>query len=734
MATSAPQSPLHQGEGVSHHDSDSASAQDAVSGKRKRDRTNNDGPPLAAACDQCRVRKVRCDRLPSGCSNCHKSGIECSTSYMHKRVNHTKQLRDDFSLVLKRLDQVDTTLATLTSLVQQIATRPSCDHHNSDPQTSSIDHPMSLPAPGSVLDQPSVPEPFTSEISFYGTLGPDGGGNPIYGYPSVPAMAEALLRQVSSYVFRSYQHSTGGDIAIVPRALQSSHVETALRERFNDFPFMSECLEPSVASDTNSIATPPAILCQLFIDGYLDNINSRTPIFGQAELRDAVKSHYTQDENAQDTKAWSLIINNVILLELGLEMQAAQAEYSNYGINEETLPSLLRNCDRAIRDLNTLMVPNLVSIQALMTLVLVAQEFYSHATAQRICHAACRTCLTLGLHRSGGPIGAENSEPGQSGISARQRLFQILYSMDKQRVFMTGLPCDLHMFDSDFPMFSDPFTRLTNIWEDIYLKLYTPRAAWASTETRAGLVYQLSGSLDDYYQKYVKSLPVSQGSNGEGLDPTKIELAYGFLVSQVLVLRCNRNDENGQAKMRELARKSLEVVVTVSTPPLTTQRLALLSNIIRNYPLVAFFDLASYHISGIFETGEVSIDARADLALLRALCEQIPVPEHGKLAHVFSSCLKAGLHWALDILEVLVEALRSNASNMDSIDDLPRALSQEPSDPVVPQLLLGCPVRLPTLDHDDSRLPPAYVHALPDLSAPGHDRPTDHSTRHTFYF
>lgn len=47
----------------------------------------------SAACDQCRFRKVRCDRQQPECSNCRKGGIACNQTSNFKRVNHTKQLQ-----------------------------------------------------------------------------------------------------------------------------------------------------------------------------------------------------------------------------------------------------------------------------------------------------------------------------------------------------------------------------------------------------------------------------------------------------------------------------------------------------------------------------------------------------------------------------------------------------------------------------------------------------------------
>lgn len=44
------------------------------------------------ACDECRVRKVKCNKEYPKCSNCQKSNLPCGFSNKGKRVNHTKRL------------------------------------------------------------------------------------------------------------------------------------------------------------------------------------------------------------------------------------------------------------------------------------------------------------------------------------------------------------------------------------------------------------------------------------------------------------------------------------------------------------------------------------------------------------------------------------------------------------------------------------------------------------------
>ena len=52
----------------------------------------SDTASTAPACNQCRSRKIRCNRQLPNCSNCRKAGVQCDFSSRGKRINHTKQL------------------------------------------------------------------------------------------------------------------------------------------------------------------------------------------------------------------------------------------------------------------------------------------------------------------------------------------------------------------------------------------------------------------------------------------------------------------------------------------------------------------------------------------------------------------------------------------------------------------------------------------------------------------
>jgi hypothetical protein len=282
--------------------------------------------------------------------------------------------RDDFTDVVKQLGDVDQTLNMLADLVRQLGTaRSSSDteYSNQDalsPSTlglsellrNAIQHDGQTLSGGSIVHQP------ISE-----TVELDQCGERLYRYPAPMVLIESLFHQTNGLLLRSEDPGDAleNDKPYTPRTFQGQALRAIMQQRVDDYPCNPQWVDLTATGETGPVTTPPRLMANLFIDGYLRNFNTRTPIFDEDELHRAIDAHYG-DEQLHESRAWALIVNNIVLLELGLEIQTARASHSTSRVtNDEILPSFLRNCDRAIGNLDAFMSPSLVNLQALMTLV-----------------------------------------------------------------------------------------------------------------------------------------------------------------------------------------------------------------------------------------------------------------------------------------------------------------------------------------------------------------------------
>ncbi|KAK9414689.1 putative Zn(2)-C6 fungal-type domain-containing protein [Seiridium unicorne] len=591
-------------------------------------------------------------------------------------INDSSGRRDDFSNVLERLNGVDQTLALLTQLTQQIAAKPHpLDSRQQVPPGSPVsnptrplspndDHPFlldafaGLPAGSqSVKDPNSEPIHETMELQF--------GGERIFGWPAAITLITSLSRKLAAYVSPGNGgHDTEEGGSIAPLDEQSSTVQVALRLHLENFPFTGLCHESSfVIGDSKPIISPPRLLVDYFVDSFLRNINNVIPIFDKFTLRSAIDEHYS-GETPGENDPWALILNNIAALGLSLEVQTARtSQASSRSMNEDIMPLFLRNCDRALANLEPFMRPSQDNVQALITLALVARHLYSNIMFEKVCQAACQVGRIMGLHRS------ETRQTTLGGSAAdRERLFKVLYAMDKQRVFVTGHPCDLYSFDADIlfglcPADESPlgqeqqaFNNMMRIWEDMYLVLYSSRAASAGPAYCARQVQVVSRLVEKWSQRHCELLDPVLLEQDPALAPVQLELKYCYHITQVLILRCDRGNESSRQLLLKHARHCLNLIAKVGPAPINTEHLASLARILGSYPMVAFIDLLSYHLPTLLEEesgSDLPPEIYSDIELLKVVPTCLLALQHADRAYSFFGRLYVGLSWAIGILDIL---------------------------------------------------------------------------------
>lgn len=279
----------------------------------------------------------------------------------------------------------------------------------------------------------------------------------------------------------------------------------------------------------------------------------------------------------------------------------------------------------------------------------------------------------------------------------------MLYGLDKQRVFLTGDPCDLYHFDSDLDLWKtksgkveSPSRRLTAamddmmmIWEEVYLKLYSARAIAAGATYLSSQVAGLMQLLTRWSEHHpgVLETTASRSSLGESLFGSNIqhslggnevdelvslqlELRYCYYVTHVLILRCDRSkNERSQVQMRHHARTSLRLIVemgsmedsTLPTPNhFAKARLALLSRALGAYPMVAFMDLVAFHLDEILPSRtrpssdtahSESDDVESDIELFNSVLRLLQGLQNVDRPSTYLNRTRQGLEWATRVLE-----------------------------------------------------------------------------------
>ncbi|KAF3767099.1 hypothetical protein M406DRAFT_328203 [Cryphonectria parasitica EP155] len=274
--------------------------------------------------------------------------------------------------------------------------------------------------------------------------------------------------------------------------------------------------------------------------------------------------------------------------------------------------------------------------------------------------------------------------------------------MDKQRVFLTGDPCDLYHFDSDLDLWKsttatssdvespsrklvDAFDDMMIIWEEVYLNLYSARATAAGAVNSSTQVINLLKRLSDWRSRHSRKMETrsARGSYNEKLTAPnmthtlydhnidefsfmRLELAYCYHVTHVLILRCSRRrDQQAQAVLLSHARSCLRVIVEMSKMRddipnhLAKARLASLGRVLRTYPVAAFIDLVAFHLDEMIssdgapnsnlESSELQ-DVEADIELMNAVLHTLHCLQHVNRKSTYLNRLRLGLEWATRVV------------------------------------------------------------------------------------
>jgi hypothetical protein len=275
----------------------------------------------------------------------------------------------------------------LTQLTQQIAAKPHTldSRQQQEVQPSSTvtdltrplspndDYPYLLDAFSGLPAESQIVKDSNSEPK-YETMELQLGGERIFGWPAAITLITSLSRKLAVYVSPvNGGHDTEEGGSIAPPNEQSSTVQAALRLHLEKFPFTRLCHESSfVFGDSEPIVSPPRLLVDYLVESFLRNVNNVIPIFDKFTLRSAIDKHYS-GERPGENDPWALILNNIAALGLSLEVQVARiSQASSRSMNEDIMPLFLRNCDRALANLEPFMRPSQDNVQALITLVCIA--------------------------------------------------------------------------------------------------------------------------------------------------------------------------------------------------------------------------------------------------------------------------------------------------------------------------------------------------------------------------
>ena len=307
---------------------------------------------------------------------------------------------------------------------------------------------------------------------------------------------------------------------------------------------------------------------------------------------------------------------------------------------------------------------------------MIAREYCESEVFERLCHLACLVAKSIGLHRlpsnSKGAMTQEDIE--------RTELFWTLYVLDKERVFLTGQPCDFYIFDTNVPLlecdvectpqhYTMAHNHLMSLWEEIYISLYSSGAMRKGPLHRFSKVTKLSNLFRKWECKYKVLFTAPLGVEDLTKYCLQVELKYCFDVGQILIHRCGRDETSKQQRVDSVY-SALNIIRDIHETSSSLGKVALsgrsvtfhpcvysshLGRIFRCYPSVAFLDLHDR----ILEAPEST--SKADVELLTTIAEALDPLKDPNFPQAYDSRLHIAMLWCIKVARAVTKSMAQSS-------------------------------------------------------------------------
>ena len=439
---------------------------------------------------------------------------------------------------------------------------------------SSPDTPGTRPDPPSIIVNDGSVERFYGESSTYSHL------------VRSRNLVEKLLhtgRNRGPHEGCNRRDSIRGSPALPDLVTGDPLILAEVQRKYDSFTGTSKFKEYFEVGDDKSLELPPRQGLEDAIKLFLSEHSLEPPLFHKQTLDNAVDEQYQKGRLEAD-ESWVLCFNNIILRSSAWKSRMIRLNsFAIPSVDDNVHSLLLANANRALRQLERFCVLRMVNIQALFLLVrlwpfvnyewltklieaLVARDSIHYNVFERIFDRVCQLAKQMGLHERG----VVGTDPTPDDVE-RQNVLWVLYSVDKQRIFIRGPPCRIYLFEChiQLPEANDSrqklvtaSLRLTCLVEQVFRHLYSPKAHGNDTRTRQKNVNRLNMRLKNLAHLFEDtSISAEQGSSVEMLS---LQLKYAFYVTELLI-HSKAVDEQSKIHRLDTSRKALQVVQKLSS-------------------------------------------------------------------------------------------------------------------------------------------------------------------------
>ncbi|CZT49822.1 uncharacterized protein RSE6_10715 [Rhynchosporium secalis] len=431
---------------------------------------------IPKACENCKIRKIRCDKS-SPCSSCRTAKLPCRVA---SRAPENKLRAPSATYHEKHFSLIHNSLREIKDRLEKI-----------DISQASVPAPPELCITTSETEYPFVPETaFQSETSF----------DTQFVYATVTA--EYSVEEV-------VPNDLNQEIGVSLAALKSLLCGKGKPSPSNKLSFPRPVTKATLSAPKFELP-PMDIIIEV-----LKKASTQIPLVilhsglrDESLLEELCKKVYFPTKHV--SKGETTLMNGLLFYvfgEYGMEEGDPNPLYLNYAKLCE------KNFVAGLQDYDCLVTPTLENIQSLLLGAIKAQEDSRPALCWTFVSAGARLCQILGYHRE-----AVVSRDSPQVAEAKRQVFWMLYMIDKTLSLNLGHTSNFPSHDIDVMMYSPisepkiaPWNRVmiafagfSRLQGRLYDELYSVRARQEHAEVRARTIHELVTCLYAWHTEFKK--------------------------------------------------------------------------------------------------------------------------------------------------------------------------------------------------------------------------------------
>ncbi|EAW14817.1 putative C6 transcription factor [Aspergillus clavatus NRRL 1] len=458
------------------------------------------------ACDQCRLRKVRCDKR-SPCSNCRSAQVICRSTGAgqkpkedRRRVLISSQYEKKIDLIEERLSNIEDVLSELKSYFTSGTTiAEPCYHTASSPKEHTPAGSGYTSNTTAALDQ------YESGTAFEGNSSL--AAHSVYASTFLETVVSRSAPQIST-------PKVNAALAALKQMVNMQSHPPGSSSREVRLPNQKDIRD----SNLRDLVMPPMQV----VVGILRRIKEHPPFGFQCffpflevdEFIQKCREVYFATEDYSDA---TFIVANGGLYHVFIEYSfltsspQIRADYQKY------IELCRNNLETALANLSLLMPTRPESIEALTLGAVHAIEISKPSFAWTLTSTAARLCQTLGYHR--GSFMDQNSN--KKGKERELRLFWTVYCLDKGLSLRLGRASTIQDYDTTLPnsfgayAAEEPWRKIYQLWVKmatiqgkVYEQLYSPAGLGQAEHERVFCARQLASEMEISVMEQFKKLSV----------------------------------------------------------------------------------------------------------------------------------------------------------------------------------------------------------------------------------